>query len=215
MFENKTVSIASQIYDKLEHEILSGKYERGEILTENGLSEYLGVSRTPIREAIHHLEHERLVKTTQKGITVVGITPEDNDMIYEIRLRIEGLASRLAAENATEEELKKLKDIIDLQEFYTMKENSAEIGFEDGIFHREIYKVANSIPLATVLSALHKKAEKYRTASVCLKKRAKESLEEHKQIYEAIAAHNGDLAEELTLKHISKARNNIKNGGNR
>ena len=96
MIEHKTISIAGQVFDNLERDILSGKYERGDVLTEMRLSDELGVSRTPIREALRRLEQEHMIEIGPKGATVIGISEDDIDVIYEMRSRIEGLASRLA-----------------------------------------------------------------------------------------------------------------------
>ena len=75
------ISIADQVFDELEKDILSGVYERGEMLTEVKLSEQLGVSRTPIREALRRLAQERIIDPTSKGVRVVGITREDNGVL--------------------------------------------------------------------------------------------------------------------------------------
>ena len=88
----RTVSLADQVFEKLEDDIITGVYARGEILTELKLVETLGVSRTPVREALRRLEHERLVRETGKGTMVLGITAEDLMDIMDIRIRIEGLA---------------------------------------------------------------------------------------------------------------------------
>ena len=67
MIEHKTISLADQVFDHLENDILSGKYQRGEILTESKLSTELGVSRTPIREALRRLEQEHIIEESGKG----------------------------------------------------------------------------------------------------------------------------------------------------
>lgn len=73
MIEHKTISLADQVFEHLENDILSGKYSRGESLTESKLSAELGVSRTPIREALRRLEQEHLIEESPKGMVVVGI----------------------------------------------------------------------------------------------------------------------------------------------
>ena len=92
------ISIADQVFEELERDILSGVYERGEILTEMQAQRELGVSRTPIREALRRLEQEHIIESTSKGARVIGISAQDIADIREIRLRLEGLASRWAAE---------------------------------------------------------------------------------------------------------------------
>ena len=77
MWEHRTLSLAEQVFDRLEREILTGKYQRGECLTEMKLVSDLGVSRTPVREALHRLEQEHLVDISPKGILVLGVTQQD------------------------------------------------------------------------------------------------------------------------------------------
>lgn len=213
MIEHRSVSIADRIFEDLERDILSGKYERGEVLTELKLSEELGVSRTPVREAMRRLGQEHLIEIGSKGATVVGISAEDIDIIYEMRTRIEGMASHLAAERATEEDVEKLKNILDLQEFYTVKKNADIIKNEDSEFHRELYRISGCTPLSDTLYDLHRKVLKYRRASVASSGRAEKSLEEHRAILEAVAAHDAELAEKLTVEHVKNARESIKNKG--
>ena len=94
MKEHKSISIADQIFEQLERDILAGKFQRGETLSELGLAKQLGVSRTPIREAIRRLEQENILEETGRGLTVVCITHEDMLDMYNIRLQIEGLSAR-------------------------------------------------------------------------------------------------------------------------
>ena len=100
MIVHKTVSLADQVFDRLEEDILSGVYMRGEILTEMRLCEALGVSRTPIREALKRLEQEHIIEDCGKGMRILSITADDAACIYEMRRRIEGLAARACAEKA-------------------------------------------------------------------------------------------------------------------
>ena len=132
--EHKTVSLADQIFIELENNILTGVYTRGEVFTEMNLSEMLGVSRTPVREAIRRLEQERLVEITTKGVVIIGISPKDISDMYEIRLRTEGLASRWAANVMSEEAKKELCEIVELQEFYTAKKDADNIKNMDSKF---------------------------------------------------------------------------------
>ncbi len=207
--EHKTISIAEQIFEQLERDILSGNYARGELLTETKLSEKLGVSRTPIREALRRLDQEHIIKMTTKGAFVLGITKQDIDDIYEIRSRIEGLAAKLAAQRATDEQLAELKNTVELQEFYTLKQDADNIKNMDSAFHRLMYKMSGSTPLYDTLEPLHKRIIKYRKASISSGTRAHESMEEHKAIYEAIATHDGEKAEKLVNEHVRKAQASI------
>ena len=105
MKEHRNISIADQIFDQLEKDILSGKYERGEVLSELRLSKELNVSRTPIREALLRLEQENVLRETGRGMEVIGISGEDMLDMYDIRMHLEGPSARRAAENITDEQL--------------------------------------------------------------------------------------------------------------
>ena len=207
--QHKNISIADQIFEKLENDILVGVYERGEILTETGLSEALGVSRTPVREAIFRLEQEHLIEIVPKGILVIGISFEDMKIIFDMRVRIEGLAARLAAEKATDEQIRDLKEFVDLQEFYLNKKDTENMQEMDSNFHKTLYEMTDSMHLYQTLYELHKKTLKYRGVSITRKSRAQLSVNEHREIYNAIAQRDADLAEKLTIKHIENARDNI------
>lgn len=207
--EHKMISIADQVFETLEQNILSGEYERGDTLTEIKLSERLGVSRTPIREALRRLEQEHIVESTSKGARVIGISAKDIADIREIRLRLEGLASRWAAERADDEGLKALKETVELQEFYTQKNDPDSLKNIDSRFHQTIYILSGSHSMRDVLEPLHRKLLKYRRVSLGEPLRAQKSLQEHQAIYEAIAAHDGDSAERLTVLHVQKAHDAI------
>ena len=207
--EHRTVSLADQIFLELENNILTGAYAIGEIFTETVISKQLGVSRTPIREAIRRLEQERLVDITTKGIVIRGISPKDISDMYEIRLRTEGLASRWAANTISEEGKKELSEIVELQEFYTSKNDVDNIKNMDSKFHEIVYKNCGSTVLSDMLHELHKKMIKYRKASVSDNERAFQSTKEHREILNAILSGDGDLAEKLTVQHVANAKNNM------
>ena len=212
MREHKTISIADQIFEQLERDILTGKYQRGEVLSELRLSSELGVSRTPIREAVRRLEQENILKETGRGMVVVGISREDMMDMYEIRLHIEGLAARRAAANISDNQLKQMEETLDLQSFYIDKQegDSAEqIRDMDSRFHELLYEGSGSRAFHETLSALHRKIMKYRSASVSKHSRALLSLEEHRAIYKALAAHDGDAAEKAALNHVVNARDSM------
>ncbi len=207
--EHKMISIADQVFEELEKDILSGAFERDEILTEIKLSERLGVSRTPIREALRRLEQEHIIEPTSKGMKVIGISRADIADICEIRLRLEGLAARWAAERADEAGIQSLKETLDLQEFYTQKQDPESIKNADSRFHQTIYALCGSLSMQDTLEPLHRKLLKYRRVSVSTQSRAQKSLDEHMAIYQAIAAHDGEKAEQLTIEHVKNARDSI------
>lgn len=209
MREFKTTSLADQIFDRLENDIIFGVYQPGEILTELKLVERLGVSRTPIREALRRLEQERLIEDTGKGSVILGITDDDLLDIMNIRVQIEGLASFYAAQNATEEGIERLRHLIDLQDFYFSKEDTIHLRYIDDDFHDMICKLSKRSVIADTLMPLHRKTRRYRRKSMDNKSRTACVVKEHRAIYEAIAAHDADHARLLTTKHVENARKSM------
>lgn len=209
MTQHKSVSLADCVFERLEKDILSGKYAYGEVLTESRLSEELGVSRTPIREAIRRLEQENILLDGGRGLVVQGITKEDVADILDIRLQIEGMAARRAALTMTDEEKRALMDAVALQEFYVERGDPEHIQEQDHQFHERIYAGCGSLTLQTTLVPLHRKAQKFRRASVERPERAGESAAEHRAIAGAILDGDADRAEKLMIDHIAKARQNM------
>ncbi len=214
MIEHKTISLADQVFEHLETDILSGKYQKGESLTESKLCAELGVSRTPIREALRRLEQEHLIEESPKGMVVVGIGEKDLADIFAIRGALEGKAAEMAAENYTEEQLSIVREALEFQEFYLGKQDPDRIKSMDSRFHETIYKMSGSTVFYDVLMPLHKKILKYRKASVTDSSRAEASVAEHRAIYEAIATHNGELASRLISEHLNNAYTHISKGDN-
>ena len=212
MLTHKTVSLADQVFEHIERDILSGKYERGEIVTESKLSAELGVSRTPIREALRRLEQEHLIEESGKGSVVIGISEKDLEDIFLIRKQLECLAASMAAKNHTDEQLAELKETLELQEFYVTKADTEHVKYMDNKFHRILYKLTGSTVFYDTLVPLHRKIQKYRRASLQSKSRATESVLEHRKVYEAIASRDEDLAAKTVLEHIENAYNHIKKG---
>ena len=193
--EYKTISLADQVFERLEADILSGKYQRGEVITELRLCAELGVSRTPVREALRRLLQEHLIEESGKGTVVMGISRKDFEDMCAIRLRIEGMHE--------------LKEALDFQEFYLARSDADHMKIMDGRFHEAIYNHCGSAILRDTLSPLHKKVQKYRRLSIEQSGRAAKSVEEHRAIYNAIEAGDADLAERLMAEHVNNAMHTI------
>ena len=209
MAEFKSISLATQVFEKLEEDIITGVYPRGEILTELKLVEQLGVSRTPIREALRRLEQERLIAESGKGSVVLGITMEDLVDIMDIRQRTEGLAAYYATKNLTAEGREELRQISELQDFYFAKQDIDNLRMMDDKFHDAIYHLSNRPVLRDTLIPLHRKSQRYRKISIEDKNRLGHSIQEHKAIYNAIISGDADLAAELITAHIERAKKNM------
>lgn len=205
MADFKTVSLADQVFEKLENDIITGVYPRGEVLTELKLVEQLGVSRTPIREALRRLEQERLIQDSGKGSVVLGITLEDLADIMSIRHRIEGLAAYYATQNLTDEGAEELRQISELQDFYYEKKDVEHLRQMDDRFHVAIYKLSGRTVIRDTLQPLHRKTQRYRRISISDPNRLAKSIGEHKTICEAILSGDAELAERLMTEHIQNA----------
>ena len=205
----KTVSLADQVFEKLENDIIMGIYPCGEVLTELKLVEQLGVSRTPIREAMRRLEQERLIKESGRGSVVLGITKTDLEDIMDIRIRIEGLAAYYAAKNITPQQAEELKRSIELQEFYMQRQDVDQMRKMDDRFHEMMYELCGRAVIRDTLQPLHRKALRYRKKSIEDTVRPALSVKEHKAIVDAIVAGDAELAEKLTTEHIVNAKESM------
>jgi len=210
----KSTSLADQVFEKLENDIIQGVYPKGEVLTELRLVEQLGVSRTPIREALRRLEQERLIADSGKGSVVLGITEDDLLDIMNIRQRIEGLAAYYATVNMTEDGRKELTHIVDLQEFYYSKQDADRLRHVDDQFHDAICYLSKRTVITDTLIPLHRKTRRYRRISMGDWKRTSKTMQEHRAIYEAIVSGDAKLAMELTTKHIENAKEHMLGGIN-
>ena len=180
-----------------------GKYQADEELRETTLGKELGVSRTPVREALRQLELEGLVKIIpNRGAYVIGISEKDVHDIYMIRSELEGLCVRMAAEHITKEKIEELEEALVLSEYHLEKDNMEQLTELDGRFHQILYAASESRILEHVLSDFHKYVQLARRNSVKEKSRAKKSIEEHRQILNAIKDGNADEAENFANEHI-------------
>ena len=208
----KSTSLADQDFERLENDIIQGVYPKGEILTELKLVEQLGVSRTPIREALRRLEQERLIEDTGKGSKVLGITEDDLLDIMTIRERVEGVAAYYATLNMTDEGRQELTHLVDLQEFYFQKGDAERLRQVDDQFHDAICYLSKRNVIMDTLIPLHRKTRRYRRIALEDWKRTSKTKQEHYEIYQAMVSGNADLAQELAAKHIANAKDHMMEG---
>ena len=202
-------TLADRVFDRLERDIISGVYKKGEILTELRLVEELGVSRTPIREALRRLGQERLIREGPKGSVVLGITKRDLEDILLMRVRIEGLVAYFAAQNRTQEQLDEMLHTLELQEYYVSRGDTPHVVEMDVRFHDLIYAMADHQMLTDALEPMLRKIMKFRRESMDILSRAERSAREHRKLYETIAAGERDRAESLMTYHVENARQSI------
>ena len=203
-------SLGARVFHIIRENILSGKYTANEELKEKSIGEELGVSRTPVREALRQLELEGLVSIIpNKRAYVVGITKKDIRDIYEIRERLEGLCAKWAALYITKEQLDELEEIVFLADFHAKKGNVGQLVELDNKFHETLYKASGSKEMYHVLSDFHHYVQRVRKITLTSEKRAADSNKEHMMIVEALKEHNAELAEKLASQHILSTVENM------
>lgn len=212
--EEGKYSLRGKIFSILRQQILDGKYLPGDNLIETKLAEELGVSRTPIREAIRQLELEGLViSIPNKGVIVKGITEKDIEDIYTIRMVLEGLAAKWAAEKISDDELEKLKNIFELMEFYTSKGDIEQVAKLNTEFHEVIFRATKSGVLQHILTDFQYYVQWARYKSLKTPGRSLKALEEHKLILETFLKHDPSGAENSVTQHIINSSINLKKAG--
>lgn len=209
-------SIRGQVYHTLRDDILSGKYKDHEELREMTVSEELGVSRTPVREAFRQLELEGLLTVIpNKGAYVSGITAKDVADIYAIRGLLEGLCARWATEHITVSQMEQMEEVIYLSKFHAQKGHTQQLTELDNKFHDILYQACNSKMLEHQLRVFHEYVMRVRKWVLHDDQRRLICVSEHEQIMEAIREKDADKAENYANLHMKNAyANMLKNGLN-
>ncbi len=203
-------SLRGMVFSKIREDILSGKYVKNEELKEISIGQELGVSRTPVREALRQLELEGLVKIIpNKGAYVAGISNKDIHDIYVIRSYLEGLCARWACENITPEQIDEIEETIYLAEFHAKKQHFDQIVELDTKFHELLYAASGSKILGHLLRDYHQYVHSVRKVTLAEPERAGKANAEHSAILEAIRNHDADKAENLAHEHIIQTIYNI------
>jgi len=208
-FEDK-YSLRGRVFNKIREDILGGVYKENDELRENTLANELGVSRTPVREALRNLEIEGLVSIIpNRGAYVTGISEKDIRDIYIIRSYLEGLCAKWACQYITQQQLDEMDETIYLSTFHARRSHFDQLLDLDNKFHDLIYKASGSKMLNHVLTDFHHYVERVRKVSISRKDRAMRTIKEHEAILEAIRKRDGDLAETLAHEHMMQTIKNI------
>ena len=194
---------ADTAYWTIREALREGVLGAGERLLEVELAATLEMSRTPVREALRRLEHERfLVNVPRRGLIVPEVTAEETNDLFEIREVLEGLAARRAARYLSPAELGALQGSVERMEKALQEEDTATLAEASAQFHNVLSSRRKS-RLNELISLLHETIAgglQQATAS-----RTDAAVAEHRAIYEAIAAHDGELAETLMRSHVRNA----------
>lgn len=203
-------SLSARVFHKLREDILAGNYLPNEELKEKAIGDELGVSRTPVREALRQLELEGLITIIpNKGAYVVGLTKKDIRDIYEIRLLLEGLCAGWAAEHIAEAQLQELEENIFLTRFHAEKQNWEQMVELDNRFHEILYQSCGSKELERVLKEYHQYVQRVRRVTLARPNRSLNSCEEHQVILEALKERNPQKAEDAAQAHIRHTMSNM------
>lgn len=181
----------------------SGLYRPGDRLVESELADRFGVSRTPVREALQRLETQSMLTRDGRSLIVASLDHNELAELYAVRTELEGLAARLAARHATDEEIHVLQDMA--------REDRALLGDPQALsranrrFHKQIHLASHNRFLVQQLELVHRSMGLLATTTFAAVGREEVALAEHDAIVAAIAAHDGDAAYKALRAHISKA----------
>lgn len=200
----------NSVYDFIIQQIKIGEIVPGQTLTERGIANEIGVSRTPIREAFRKLTEQGLMEyEPHKGVKVTLYSKEKIEDLYEIRELLEGLSVRRIAEFHTEEDIKKLEHYIDLAEKEVEEGSLVKLSEINSEFHNTLAKLSGNHYLLEIMSALQMQISLLMSQSLSNKGRPFENIQEHRLIINAIKSGDKSLAEETAKYHVRKSRDNI------
>ena len=195
------------VYEELKLLIVKGKIKPGMRLMEEELAEDMGVSRTPIREAIRKLEKEGLITIEpRRGAYVSQLSKQDMVEILEVRQNVEGFAAELAAKRITPEEKMKLREIAEEYEIAVSKNDMAAMIKADTAFHHVIVVATRNKILIQMVEQLQELVLRFRYLYYDNFKRSEKMTAEHKMIYQAIIDEKPDIAKESADVHINRLK---------
>ena len=198
------------VFNTLRQAILKGELKPGERLMEIALAERLGVSRTPIREAMRKLELEGLVvMIPRRGAQVANITEKDLNDVLEVRIALENMATEKACTRMTEEEMGKLW--LAAKEFERMISdgNLVRLAEADVAFHEIIYRASDNKRLNQVLNNLREQMYRYRVEYLKEEETRNLLVKEHEELTRAIRARDVAKAQEISFQHLENQRKAI------
>lgn len=207
------MTLADRVFGQIQDAIVKGELKSGVKMSEAELTARYGVSRGPLREALRRLEARKLLtRIPHVGVRVVALTIEDVLQMYQVREVLEGMAARLAAQNATDEEVQGLKQLLQQHQQQTELQSGKGYYQEEGDFdfHYRIVKASrNEVLMQMLCGELYHRVRLYRYQFSVTEGRPHKAFAEHSRIIEAIESRDGELAEFLMRRHIASARKNV------
>lgn len=181
----------------------TGIYRPGDRLVESELADRLGVSRTPVREALQRLETQSLLARDGRSLIVASLDHNQMAELYVVRAELEGLAAKLAAKHATPEEKRVLQDMVDEDRKIINDPNA--LARANRRFHKQIHLASHNRFLVQQLDLLHRSMALMATTSLAAEGRGEVAMQEHQQIVDAIIAGHENAAFDALRTHISVA----------
>ena len=207
---NEYLPLRDVVFNTLRRAIITGEFAPGERLMELTLAERLGVSRTPIREAIRKLELEGLVvMAPRKGAKVASITERDLNDVLEVRLGLEELAVQFACQRITQEELKALEDSVQLFEQAMNQDDLTALAEADVKFHEIIYNATHNRRLVQIINNIREQMYRYRLEYLKDTGSHERLNSEHYEIYEGIRNGDKETVKAAIGRHIDNQRDAI------
>jgi DNA-binding GntR family transcriptional regulator len=200
---NQSKPIRQVVYESLRKIIINGIIPVGERIVEKTYAERLNISRTPVREALRMLEIEELVEYLPKvGVIIKKFSIEDVIEIFEIRYNLEVLAITEAMDNITEDEIKKINELIDLTKLENAKGNTVEVIRLFAEFNLIIYEASRMKQLNGILSKLNEYIERFRAISMSSFDRRERAIKEHREILQIIVEKDKEQIDSILKKHL-------------
>lgn len=204
---NHALPSGERVYQGLRSAILRGQLAPNARLVELNLAAEFGVSRTPVREALKRLSAEGLVTSdSSRGLVVRGLSFREVEEIYEVREVLDGLATRLAARRISQQELAKLRVLLELMGEHTRRGQRDALVQANIKFHEVIAQAARNDWLTTMMRGVTDFTLRFSYTSFASSGRNEEVLDEHAAVFRALERGDGDEAERLARGHVVQAR---------
>jgi DNA-binding GntR family transcriptional regulator len=202
-------TLARQVYETLKRQILEGVLPPGTRLKDNELAAGLGVSSTPVREAVKRLESERLVETVPYvGSSVKQFSAQEVGDIYDVRIALESLAVRLTADSLTDAQIQRIEELVECyRRACEVGDQTSALQFDLG-FHDLVAEASGNVTLQEMLRLLSAPIQMLRRLDRGTE-RMQQSLLDHQAILSALKKGDGDRAAELIEMHIERGKNHL------
>jgi DNA-binding GntR family transcriptional regulator len=205
-------SLGHDVFEYLKNAIIDQTIEPGSRLVESKVADMLGISRTPLREALHKLEREDWIeKIPSGGFKVVTLTHEDIEQTFGIRSVLEAYAARLAAENYQGTDLAPLEEKMDEFKKCLETKDADQLQKINTQFHDLLYSLSKSPKLIKMINQLRAQISRFRQIILKQEEYAHKSNDDHAKMIEAIKKRDGKKAEQLVRQHIIKGKDAVLN----